>query len=154
MPSQPCPQETNSYAEQAAGSRNVILRSLFTKIFQRGQRPFTGLYFIKNKEALSRNYFFTACRFQITDQTLRRYILTKKRSHRQIGFQIDIDNVAELLFPKLAQDVGFSNLPRAVQKKRLTFSVRPLFPIQKQRFDFSFHELRPFFLFSPRAHES
>ena len=65
-------------------------------------------------------------------------ILIEVRRNRQIGFQIDIDDILELLLSEFAEDIGLSHLAGAVDNQRLAVGSL-LFPGNQLFLDLALH---------------
>ena len=128
----------DGHAQQAARSGNTKFRRLLAEVFQRRQRPLTGLDLIEDNQRFTGDNVLAGGSLQIPQQALRLDILIKIGGHRQIRLQIDIDNVAELLLSELAEDISLSHLPGAVDDQRQTVGSL-LFPGKQLFLDLALH---------------
>ena len=126
------------HPKQAPGRRDMELRRLLAEILQGGQRALAGLDLIENDQRLPRNDTLPGGRLQIPQEALRLDILIEVRRNRQISFQIDIDDILELLLSEFAEDIGLSHLTSAVDNQRQAVGSL-LFPGNQLFLDLALH---------------
>ena len=98
----------------------MIRRSVFKKIFQRGQRPVAKLYFIKDDQCLLRHDRFLTENAQLRDDPLRIQVPLKPLGQRQIALKVELGCILIKRLAKRFQQVGLSALPYSLDNERLS----------------------------------
>src|SRR5690606_5616909 len=95
----------------------MVLRHLFTEIFQRCDGPLTHLYLIEEDQRAACNYFDALCGFKVLQDLRGRYLGLEKRAELLLDFQVEIEHLLIMLPPELADDIGLANLTGTVDNE-------------------------------------
>ena len=98
-----------------------------------------SLDFIEEKEGLARNDFLIAVQGQLQNQVVYSRCSVQNLYDFRLSDQVELDVVAACRFQALADDIGFSRLPDAVNQQCLITALNPAhnilfnFPFQHHR---------------------
>ena len=119
-------------AEQRTRADNVILRRVFAKIFERGQRSGHLLHLVEDQQGLIGINLSSRVQLQPHHQALRIQIGSEQLRHSGIGIKIDIYGIRICLPAKFLHQPCLADLTRALDNQRL--AVLALLP-SEQRFN-------------------
>ena len=109
--------------QQGTGAHDVVLRCVFTKIFQRCQRPGDLLHLIKDQQCIFRVNFPARVQLQPQDQALCIQIRSKQLCHSGIGIKIDIHGIPIGLSAEFLHQPGLAHLAGSLNDQGLTTSA-------------------------------
>ena len=128
----------DGHAQQAACGGDVKFWRLLAEVFQCRQGPLAGLDLVEDDQRFTGDNTLAGGCLQIPQKALRLDILIEVGGHRQIGLQIDVDDIFELLLSEPAEDVGLSHLSGAVDDQRQAVGCF-LFPGKQLFLDLTLH---------------
>ena len=130
-----CPVDRN--AEQAACDNDVILRSVFTEVFEWSQCSFAELHLVKDDQRLLFHDGLTCNMRQNRDQVIGTDVFRKGLIQLWIGFKVEVHHIFIVGAPELQNGVCLSDLPCPLQNKGL--AVFAFFPRFQKAYDFPIH---------------
>ena len=127
----------DGYAEQTAGSNDMVFRSFLAEVLQGSDGALAELDLVKNDERISSGDCLTADMGQNRQQVGRADAFSKSCSKCLTGLKIEIGHIIIVLTPEFQDRIGFSHLTRSLNNQRLP--VLTVFPLIEIVRDLSVH---------------